>query len=290
MYTEAMSLTATRHRTADVGGLTTHYLEAGAGEPLVLLHGGEFGASAELGWERVIGLLAARYRVLAPDLLGFGGSAKVVDFADGRGLRIRHVARFCGILGIESAHFAGNSMGAVMLLTDAASGEPVLPAKSLVAICGGGEILANEHVSALYDYDGTLPAMRRLVAALFHDPAYPDDEAYVRRRWEASIAPGAWEAVAAARFRRPGRPPSSPQSTRAADPRYQRIGVPALLIEGGCDKLKPAGWADGIARQLPDGLAVTVDLAGHCPQIERPDVVADLMLGFLSTNHIGRTQ
>jgi pimeloyl-ACP methyl ester carboxylesterase len=276
--------TAVRHRTIDVGGLATHYIEAGAGEPLVLLHGGEFGASAELGWERVIGLLAARYHVVAPDLLGFGDSAKVVDFVDGRGLRIRHIARLCGLLGIASAHFAGNSMGAVMLLADAASPDPVLPAKSLVAICGGGEILANEHVSALYDYDGTLPAMGRLVAALFHDRSYPDDEAYVRRRWESSIAPGAWEAVAAARFRRPGRPPSTARS----DPRYERIGVPALLIEGGCDKLKPAGWADDIARQLPDGRAVTVDQAGHCPQIERPDVVADLVLGFLATHHGGR--
>ena len=49
--------------------------------------------------------------MLAPDMLGFGGSAKVVDFTDGRGMRIRHIARFCAVLGISSAHFVGNSMG-----------------------------------------------------------------------------------------------------------------------------------------------------------------------------------
>ena len=48
----------------------------------------------------------------------FGESAKVIDFVDGRGMRIRHVARFCEVLGIESAHFAGNSMGAINLLVD----------------------------------------------------------------------------------------------------------------------------------------------------------------------------
>ena len=100
-----------QRRTISVDGLTTHYLEAGSGEPVVLLHGGEFGVDAETAWERVIPALAERYRVLAPDMLGFGGSAKVVDFTDGRGMRIRHIARFCAALGISSAHFVGNSMG-----------------------------------------------------------------------------------------------------------------------------------------------------------------------------------
>ena len=45
--------------------------------------------------------------------------------------------------------------------------------------------------------------MRAIVEALFHDPSYPADDAYVQRRYESSIAPGAWEAIAAARFRRP---------------------------------------------------------------------------------------
>ncbi|MBV8346130.1 MAG: alpha/beta fold hydrolase, partial [Mycolicibacterium sp.] len=142
-----------RRRTATVDGLLTSYLEAGQGDPVVLLHGGEFGASAELGWERTIGALAEHHRVLAPDLLGFGESAKVIDFTDGRGMRIRHVARFCELIGVESAHFVGNSMGAIMLLTDATSAKPVLPVRSLVAICGGGDILRNQHMQALHDYD-----------------------------------------------------------------------------------------------------------------------------------------
>ena len=55
-----------------VDGLVTGYLEAGQGEPVVLLHGGEFGANARIGWEHTIEALAQRYRVLAPDMLGFG--------------------------------------------------------------------------------------------------------------------------------------------------------------------------------------------------------------------------
>ena len=107
-------------------------------------------------------------------MLGYGDSAKVVDFVDGRGLRIRHVAHFCDVMGVDSAHFVGNSMGAINLLTDTTSDAPVLPVRSLALICGGGEIQRNEHADALYDYDGSVEAMRRIVTALFFDPAYPD--------------------------------------------------------------------------------------------------------------------
>lgn len=266
-------------RSTTVDGLATAYLEAGDGDPVVLLHGGEFGVTAEIGWERLIPALASNYRVLAPDMLGFGGSAKVVDFTDGRGMRIRHIARFCETLGVAAAHFIGNSMGAINLLVDTTSEAPVLPVRSMAIICGGGEIQRNEHSAALYDYDASLPAMRRIVEALFADPSYPADEAYVQRRYESSIAPGAWEALAAARFRRPGlEPPPLPSSRRA----YHRIAVPTLVVEGGDDKLLPAGWAAEIAGQITGARSAVVDGAGHCPQIEQPAAVEALLSDFLA--------
>jgi 2-hydroxymuconate-semialdehyde hydrolase len=247
---------------------------------VVLLHGGEFGASAELGWERNIAALAARYRVLAPDQLGFGQSAKVIDFVNGRGMRIRHVARFCEELGVDSAHFVGNSMGAINLLTDATSETPLLSIRTLAIICGGGEIQQNRHFEALQQYDATLPAMRRIVEALFYDGSYPADDDYVRRRYESSIAPGAWEAVAAARFRRPEAAPSSTPPTARA---YERIEVPTLVVEGGDDKLLPSGWAAQIAKQIDGARSVVVGKAGHCPQIEQSSEVNELLLDFLAT-------
>ncbi|BBY14890.1 alpha/beta fold hydrolase [Mycolicibacterium litorale] len=268
-----------QRKSVAVDGLTTGYLEAGQGDPVVLLHGGEFGAGAELGWERVIDQLARRHHVLAPDMLGFGRSAKVVDFTDGRGMRIRHIARFCEVLGIRSAHFVGNSMGAINLLVDATSEAPVLPARSLVALCGGGTIQRNEHANALYDYDATLDGMRRIVTALFADPAYPADDDYVRRRYESSIAPGAWESLAAARFRRPGlEPPPPPSANRP----YDRIAVPALIVEGERDKLLPPGWAADIAGQIEGGRSAVTAAAGHCPQIEQPTAVTELLLEFFA--------
>jgi pimeloyl-ACP methyl ester carboxylesterase len=149
----------------------------------------------------------------------------------------------------------------------------------MVTICGGGEIQRNEHSAALYDYDATLAGMRRIIEALFHDPSYPADDAYVQRRYESSIAPGAWEALAAARFRRPGmEPPALPSSKRS----YERIAVPTLVVEGECDKLLAPGWAAEIARQIPGGRSLVVPKAGHCPQIEQPSVVNHVLVDFLA--------
>jgi pimeloyl-ACP methyl ester carboxylesterase len=266
-------------KTVLVDGLVTSYLEAGQGDPVVLLHGGEFGVTAEFGWERNIAALAAHHRVLAPDMLGFGGTAKVVDFNDGRGMRIRHIARFCEVVGVEAAHFVGNSMGAINLFVDATSESPVLPVRSMVTICGGGEIQRNQYSAALYDYDATLAGMRCIIEALFHDASYPANDAYVQRRYESSIAPGAWEALAAARFRRPGlEPPSLPSSARP----YERIAVPTLVVEGECDKLLPPGWAAEIADQIPGGRSLVIQKAGHCPQIEQPSVINHVLVDFLA--------
>ncbi len=52
-------------RTVVVDGARTSYLDAGAGSPLLLLHGGEFGGGAEVGWERVIPGLAEQHRLTA---------------------------------------------------------------------------------------------------------------------------------------------------------------------------------------------------------------------------------
>jgi 2-hydroxymuconate-semialdehyde hydrolase len=53
------------------------------------------------------------------------------------------------------------------------------------------------------------------------------------------------------------------------------------VVEGGCDKLLPLGWAKEIADQIAGARSVVVEEAGHCPQIEQPLIVNDLLLKFL---------
>jgi 2-hydroxymuconate-semialdehyde hydrolase len=272
----APDLAAVRH-TIDIDGLETQYFEAGRGEPLVLLHGGEFGACAEFGWEYNIIELSRHFRVIAPDCLGFGGTAKVHDFVDGKGRRLHHMSRFCQKIGVEDAVFVGNSMGGAMLLNDAASPSPLLPVRKVVSVCGGGPLEKNDSVAALFDYDGSVDAMRRLLDGLFEGEYWRRDPNYLLRRHTASVAPGAWEAVAAARFKRPT---AEPEPKTSAKPDYGSITVPVLIVEGGSDKLKPRGWAKELERDIPGATSAVIEDAGHCPQIEQPENFHRLLQSF----------
>ena len=90
---------------AMVDGIRTHYLEAGRGSHLILLHAGEFGGCAEISWEFNIDALAQHFHVLAPDFVGFGRSDKLRDFG-GHGPRmLRHITRFSGDYVCERSRF-----------------------------------------------------------------------------------------------------------------------------------------------------------------------------------------
>ncbi len=269
-----------RSRFIEVDGIRTHYLEAGDGPPLVLLHSGEFGASAELSWEYMIPLLTAHFRIIAPDWLGFGKTAKIHDFESKRARMCWHIARFVEVMALDRAHFVGNSMGGTFLLQMASEQPCRLLIDRMVAISGGGFVPANAHRQRLLDYDGSETSMTEVLEAIFEEPVWYRDPAYIKRRHEISIAPGAWESVAAARFRSPVAPPRSDFGNVDTTP-YGNITAPTLIIAGARDKLRLPGYADDLVRQIPGARLTLFEDAGHCPNIEQPEATAAALLEFL---------
>lgn len=262
----------------DVDGLRTHYLELGSGPTIVLLHGGEFGASGILSWEYNLAELAKHFHVVVPDWLGYGESAKVHDFENLYLRMVRHMGRLLETLGIRDAQFVGNSMGAAFLLRDSSSSASYLHARSVLAISGGGAVVESNR-RALIDYDGTRESMVTLVGALFHAREWPADSEYVDRRHRSSLIPGAWECAAAARFRSPVR-----ATGQHAEADYSGIAVPTMLIAGQLDKLKPLGYAREIHGQIDGSELHEIPEAGHCAQIERPAAFHELAIPFLLEN------
>jgi pimeloyl-ACP methyl ester carboxylesterase len=95
------------HRQVDLGGLGVHVAEAGTGEPLVLVHGWP---QHWFQWRRLIPELAARYRVICPDLRGFGWS----DAPPGRYEKktlARDLLRLLDVLGLERLRLVGHDWG-----------------------------------------------------------------------------------------------------------------------------------------------------------------------------------
>ena len=255
-------------RFVRVDDIRTHYLEAGTGDPVVLLHSGEYGACGELSWEYTIDALAERFHVIAPDWLGFGRTDKIYDFSAGARRRVRHLQRFLEVLDIGPAHFVGSSMGGSVLSRIAAEDSLVLPIRSMVLSAGGGFVPANDARAGIVDYDCTPEAMRRIVGVLFADPSWAADDEYIRRRHESSIVPGAWEATAAARFRSPLSPPRQAIGQPDKTP-YENIAVPTLVVAGAKDRLREPGFADAIAARIPGAQLRVYEDAGHLPHIEQ---------------------
>jgi pimeloyl-ACP methyl ester carboxylesterase len=268
-----------KSRYVSVDNIRTHFLEAGQGRPVVLLHSGEFGGCAEISWEFVIPKLAERYHVIAPDWLGFGRTDKLHDFNETPARRLAHLRRFLEVLGIEAPHVVGNSMGGSLFARGVAAEPNAYSLRSLTLISAGGFAPDNEHRRVLLAYDCTREAMRALIRAMFHDPRWAEDEAYVERRYQLSLLPGAWECTAAARFKNP----AAPQRERFGQPDntpYEKIEVPVLIIAGADDKLRLPGYAQELAAKFRLAELHVLDACGHCPNIERAADVNRILLDF----------
>jgi pimeloyl-ACP methyl ester carboxylesterase len=269
----------------DVDNIKTHYLEAGSGPDVVLLHSGEFGAAAEISWEFTIPALAtAGYHVVAPDWLGFGHTDKIYDFSNPRERPLRHMRRTLDALGIKEADFIGNSMGGSMLVQIAARPPMTLPIRSMVLGPGGGGTPETPERKKLLAYDGSEAAMRELVAAMFYDKKLAADPAYIARRQAFAHAPGGWEAVAASRFRAPFRAGGSGFGGPDATP-YENVAVPTLIIAGENDPLREPGFAPKLAARIKGAEVLVLPQCGHCPNIEKPAEFNAAVVRFLDKLH-----
>jgi pimeloyl-ACP methyl ester carboxylesterase len=264
-----------RHIVVD--GMQTHYLEAGCGFPVVLLHSGEFGGCAELSWEFTIPALARHFRVIAPDWLGFGESAKIFSFDNMRRLRAQHIASLLKTLGMDRAHFIGNSMGGGMLADVAAQDHPIWPIKKMILASAGGFAPVNDARKVLNSYDGSREHMRRILQTTLLVSRLRDDEAYLDRRHRLSLVPGSWECTAAARFHRPGA-----KSGEREDTDYANIKHPTLIVAGGKDPLREPGYAVALHKQIAGSELVVFAEAGHFPHLDLPDQFNEVAIAFLS--------
>jgi 2-hydroxymuconate-semialdehyde hydrolase len=107
--------------TVDVAGVPTAVTDTGdpGGDrpPVLLLHGSGPGVSAAANWRPIIPALSARRRVIAPDQLGFGGTATGAKHTYGRAAWTDHALALLDTLGVPEVDVIGNSMGGAIALS-----------------------------------------------------------------------------------------------------------------------------------------------------------------------------
>lgn len=263
------------HQVCPDGVLTT-YLESApptpGAETVLLVHDGWFGADAATLWSPLVPLLAEEYRVIAPDMLGFGGTDKLVYFDRSMyAYRAAHLGSFVrAVCGGEQVHAVGTSMGGSILLRDAVAAEPAIPARSIVSISGsGGPWRSSYGAEELGRYDGTVEDIVRVLDHM----AGPFDgrDAFVAARHANAQRPGQAECLLSGTVRRPG-----PAPQRPADPwpaQLAGLRVPTTVVAGVRDPLLEPGWEKHLEGVSPLLRTEVVDTR-HAPSLDHPDLVA----------------
>jgi pimeloyl-ACP methyl ester carboxylesterase len=255
----------------EVGGLRIAYQRAGAGPPLVLLHG--YVGDGPTTWRRQLDGLSDQFTVLAWDAPGAGGSADppaafgLAGYAD-------CLAGFIDRLGLEQPHVAGLSFGGILALK-LYRRHPAIPARLILA-------------SAYAGWAGSLPAevtQQRLQQALalaelsseefvgtllptMFSPTTPPEAVEAFRASMLAVHPAGFRAMARA----------SAENLRDVLP---HIKVPTLLVYGDRDMRASLTVAEDLHAAIPGSTLVVLPDAGHLCNIEAPQAFNKVVRNFL---------
>lgn len=266
----------------ETNGFKTHYLSAGSGEPLILIHGGGAGADSYGNWRECIPLFAEHMAVYAPDMVGFGHSdcPDPASFTYDADARIDQMIAFIETLNLGPCHIVGNSMGGATALGVGMKRPDLV--KNLVLMGSAG---LNREVNAalkpVLNYDFTLEGMRRVIEALAN-PHYIPSEEQLRYRYELSVKPEVKRSYSAimAWVKEQG-------GLHFPEEDIAKVKNRTLVFNGKDDLVIPMREAYRFLELLDNSHGYFLPNCRHWAMIEYPQVFTRVTLEFL-TNYAGR--
>ncbi|MFB7719434.1 alpha/beta fold hydrolase [Nocardia sp. NPDC056100] len=274
-------------RTVRVGDRDIFFTEAGTGPVLVLLHGGGPGASGLSNYSRNIEVLARRFRVIVPDLPGYGRSSKHIDQRDPFGDLAAAIGGLLEVLQVPRAHLIGNSYGGAAALR-LAMDRPEQVDKLILMGPGGVGTTRTLPTSGLQSllsyYTGQGPSREKLAQFLRDYLVYDASaitDAIIDERYRASVDP---EVAANPPLRRPsglGALRTVWRMDFTRDPRLSSVTHPTLVIWGADDQVNRPEGARMLADRMPNCDLYLAARTGHWVQWERAELFNDLVVAFL---------
>ncbi len=271
-YAERSKAGLSEHRVV-VADHTVVYLEGGSGEEvLLLIHG--FGGDKD-NWTRMARHLGDDFRIIAPDLPGFGESDRLERENYGIQQQADRLAEFIQVLDIEGFHLAGNSMGgwiacwyvlrhpgqarSLILLNSAGVISPVKSEHLLNLERGYNTLLVDD----VDDYD-------RLIEFVFADPPYIPRPLKRRFAEEASAQRPFNEKIWA----------DIMSEGAFLESRLAEIDVPAFIIWGDSDRVLHPSSVEVFTSGIAGAGSLIMKNCGHLPMIERPGETAEAVADF----------
>lgn len=268
-------------------GIKTHFIEAGKGEPLILVHGGGPGDSGEHNWGNNVPALARHFHVFAIDMLGFGLTDKPpVEYS--YQARIDHLAAFIDTLCLDRVCLAGNSMGSYIVVRYALDHPGRVKKLLMVATATVTEAMGLGGVSELgkktrarVGEEPDADAMRAWLELLLHNRDKVSRDLIEDRIRLASL-PGAvqaqrsyWEYGAKMR--------DDPSLQQWFDIRHRlpRLTIPMAIVWGKEDRFAPVDLAYKLREALPSLREFhLIENAGHQLQNDQPELFNEIASRF----------
>ena len=260
--------------TVTTGGHTLHYLDGGSGQTLVLLHG----IFAEKDhWVDFARPLTDHYRVLAPDLPGFGQSTRLPELDYGYDMQIEMLKGFLDPTGVQKAHLAGNSLGGTIAALFALRYPERVASVALVGAPHGLRTPQPSEMDALIDA-GKSPlvvtepdAFEPMLDFVFAKrPLLPYPilhAAKVDALRNAASNARIWNAQRKDRY--------------LLDTRIDALTHPTLVLWGEKDRLFDVSGAAMLPKRLPHAQVHVLAGVGHLPMMESPKPSAAQYAEFL---------
>lgn len=263
-------------RSVPTCGYNTSYLQAGAGEPLILIHGGGAGADSYGNWRECIPLFAEHMAVYAPDMVGFGHSdcPDPASFTYDADSRIDQFIAFIEALDLAPANLVGNSMGGATALGVAMKRPDLV--KNLVLMGSAGlNHGINPALHPVVNYDFTREGMRRVIESLANPHFIPSDE-MLDYRYELSIKPDVLKSYKAIMgwVREQG-------GLHFPEEEISKVKNRTLVFNGKDDLVIPMSEAYRFLELLDKSHGYFLPNCRHWAMIEYPQIFAKVTLDFL---------
>lgn len=266
--------------TAIAGGIATNYHDQGSGPPVLLVHGSGPGVSAWANWRLNFPPLARHFRVIAPDMVGFGFTERPESITYDLDTWVRHLTDFLDALDLPKVSIVGNSFGGGLALATALR-HPERVERLVLMGSAGVAFPLTPGLDAVWGFQPSLENMRGLLDLFAYDRTLVNDE-LAELRLKAATRPGVQEAFAAM-FPAPRQ--RWIDSLASDEDAIRELRQPTLILHGREDQILPLSSSLRLFELIENASLHVFGRCGHWTQIERAAEFSDLVTDFLLGGH-----